>query len=421
KTKKRNQNTLSLTPDMKVAKVIQTWPQTLDTFVKMGFSPLKSAVLRQTFGKNVSIQQAANFRNVDLNILMHNLQNAITNPTEHHEAFLDQERLRFDENTIPELKGDVTVTGLLPCPICNILTEKFDAFIQSEFSSKGKKVGWWMAAEGTGLGDVKKHIKSVVKSNQFDNFPDIFVAVGTELFLHEEYGRKLYQYAFAPSLEKNINARKEFSKLEDPENKLQLQFVVTFSFYCNKDALGNIPLPQTWFDLTEERYKGHLVIPSLYLPVISDFLAALYHYLGGSLFLKFCDNVVQSQHPAQSSSRKKQEVDPGIYVTPLHFSKIMKSSSGVHITPKDGFITVPSYIANSSPDNKHAKKINSYLLSKDYLVPYFQLGSFIPNHANIPVDIPLDKLICRPWSSLINNIPDELHRQLLENFKLKKT
>lgn len=416
--KPKQQNTRSLSPDMKVAEVIDTWPQTIHTFVRMGFEPIANKFLRNTIGRKVNLRQAANFRNVDLNILMLNLETAITNPTSHNEAYIDPDRMRFDENTLPDLEGDMTILGLVPCPIRHILAEQTDEFIQEEYTDKDIRVGWWFAAEGSGTGDVKTFIRSTVKAENYHQFPTIFKAVGTEMFLHNEFCRDMYKNNIFQAAEENAFARPEFKKLEDPNGKLQLQFAVFFSFYCEQKNLDGLPLPKTWFDLTKDVYRGKIVIPALNLPIIPDFLAALYFYLGDILFIKFCQNVSSALHPSQSSSRKEKKGSPGIFITPLHFSKIMKSNDSVHVIPEDGFVAVPSYIAVNSEKNDLTKTAVDYFMSKEYLAPYWEMGSFIPNHTEIETNIPLNKIICRPWESLINNIPDAFIGQLLRNFKL---
>jgi hypothetical protein len=417
--KNKEQSTRSLSPEMKVAKVVEMWPQTLDTFVKMGFTPLKNKFLRNTIGASVSIRQAANFKNIDLNILLHNLQATIENPTGYNQSFIDSNKLRFDENTLPDLVGDVRLMGLIPCPVRNLLIEKFDAYIQENFSSQNKQIAWWFAAEGAGLSDIKSFIRSTIKSGQYSGFPECFLTVGTELFLHDEFCRDMYKNNYFNKMPSNKNARPEFKKLEDPDGKLQLQFVALFSLYCHKDKLKGLPLPQTWMDLSNDIYKGKIVLPSLNLPIIPDLLASLYYYMGDIHFIKFCQNVSFALHPAQSSGRSELKKQPGIYITPIHFSKIMKAAEGVHVIPKDGYVAVPSYMVNTGSKNEIVDQINSYLFSDELLDLYYKCGSFIPNSVNIAVDEELDKLIVRPWSSLFDIIPDTLINQLLMNFKLE--
>lgn len=417
---KRNQNTLSLSPDMKISDVIRLWPQTLNTFIRMGFTPLKNPLLRKTVAGLVTIEKAAFTRNIDLNILMLNLQNSITNPTERNEGFIDPDKLRYDENTIPDLNGEINLVGLIPCPISNIVTEMFDAFIQKNYSSKKVRLAWWIAAEGGGTVDIKNYVVSIAKSGLYESFPDYFMAVGTELFLHDDYCRKMYHEDVFIEGNSISYKRPEFEKLEDPNKKLNLQFLVYFTFYCTPETMDDLPLPETWFDLTNPEYKGKIVLPSLNLPVIPDFLAALYYHLGDSLFVQFCRNVSFALHPSQSSSRKIKKNSPSIFITPIHFSNIIKSKGHVHIVPEDGPVAVPAYYVKTSSKPK-ARSIENYLTSKELMEVYYKNGSFIPNRKDILIEYPLDNIITRPWASLFDIIPDNLLEQLLQNFKLSES
>ncbi|MCP3926498.1 MAG: ABC transporter substrate-binding protein [Desulfobacterales bacterium] len=411
----REQKTLSLSPDMLINDVIKTWPQTVATFSKMGFSSFKIPIFRKLFTRNLTIESAAKFKNVDLNILLINLQNAIANPTTHNESFIDPNRLRFDENTVPDLTGDLSMFGIIPCPVRNVIIERFDSFIQENYTKRDKKVAWWLASGGPSIMDIKNYIKSTVKSNQFETFPDLFLSVGTEVFLHDDFCRPLYKENFFKQTD--VKTRADLKKLEDPNGILQLQFAAIFTFYCIPESLGGLPLPNNWFDLTDPKYKGHIVLPSLNLPVIPDLLSALYFHLGDSHFIKFCQNVKFALHPSHSSDRKIKKNSPGIFVTPMHFSKIKKSPGHVNVIPEDGFIAVPAYIAKTS-QNSEVSKMEDFLLSKELLDIYYNSG-FMPNNPDIETEYPMDNLITRPWSSLFDNIPDEFLQQLLRNFKLE--
>ncbi len=414
----RGQDTLSLSPDMRVAEVIDRWPQTLKTFIRMGFAPLANPVLRRTLARTVTIRQAASLRNVDLNILMANLQTAIANPTGHDEAFVDPDRLRYNEDTLPDLDGDINVAALVPCPVRTVLVEQFEAFLQRELVPKGVRTAWWFAAESLGFSDVKQFVTAAVRSGRLEGFPDFLVGVGSELFLHEEYGRRLYQDGFFMRQPPFELSRPEFSALEDPGGILQLQFVVLFSFGCDLSALGRCAVPESWFDLTEPRYAGKIVLPSLNLPVMGDFLAALYYHLGDALFIRFCRNVAGAASPARSARRQGQTAG-AVFITPLHFSRITKGPDHRHVLPVDGFVAVPCWFVEREHRSDAAPVMREYLRSRELLDLYYRNGTFIPNRRDIPVEWPLNRLITRPWSSLLETIPDRLHEQLLRYFSLE--
>lgn len=65
---------LTIVPQTRVAEVLRNYPQSLDVFLKHGFTPLSNPVLRQTMARVVTVEQACRREGVDLNSLMTDLQ-----------------------------------------------------------------------------------------------------------------------------------------------------------------------------------------------------------------------------------------------------------------------------------------------------------------------------------------------------------
>lgn len=67
---------MEITPQTKVAAVLERYPQTLKVFLKHGFAPLANPVLRKTMAKVVTIEQACRREGVDLETLLADLRKA---------------------------------------------------------------------------------------------------------------------------------------------------------------------------------------------------------------------------------------------------------------------------------------------------------------------------------------------------------
>ncbi|MGQ9463310.1 MAG: DUF1858 domain-containing protein [Candidatus Fervidibacter sp.] len=65
-----------ITPQTKVATVLERYPQTLEVFLKHGFAPLANPVLRRTMAKVITIEQACRWEGVDLETLLADLRKA---------------------------------------------------------------------------------------------------------------------------------------------------------------------------------------------------------------------------------------------------------------------------------------------------------------------------------------------------------
>jgi hypothetical protein len=70
--KEANQE-LEITPTVKVGEVLQTYPQSLDVFVRHGFTPLRNPVLRKTMARVITIEQACRREGVDMSELLREL------------------------------------------------------------------------------------------------------------------------------------------------------------------------------------------------------------------------------------------------------------------------------------------------------------------------------------------------------------
>lgn len=62
-----------ITPAVKVGEVLERYPQSLDVFVRHGFTPLRNPVLRKTMARVITIEQACRREGVDMSELLREL------------------------------------------------------------------------------------------------------------------------------------------------------------------------------------------------------------------------------------------------------------------------------------------------------------------------------------------------------------
>lgn len=62
-----------ITPTVKISEVLERYPQSLDVFVRHGFTPLRNPVLRKTMGRVITIEQACRREGVDMSELLREL------------------------------------------------------------------------------------------------------------------------------------------------------------------------------------------------------------------------------------------------------------------------------------------------------------------------------------------------------------
>ncbi len=418
KRRKRPVNDVApIAPDTKIADLLEAYPEVLNVLIRMGFEPLRNAVTRRIVAKLLTLEQAASFRGVDLEEMLAAVRRAAGIEVCEGGPAPDPGNAEPEGNPVPDLRGDVRFLGLVPCPIRSVLLDKFQAFIQKLIAATGNTVAWWMAGEGPGIGDVRAWLSGLIEERSFDRIPDLLMGVGTEIFLHKKYGRSLYDEAVWGPIQPGGVSRSDLRSLQDPGGKLSLQFAVLFVFSCRPDQLPSGSPPRTWADLTKPELRGHVAFPSPDLPIMSDLLGALYHYLGAEQFSRLASNAAASLHPAQASPRAGARDVPGVVILPLHFSKMAVATGAVQIIPEDGPVAVPAYLAMKSDANKAAASIAAFLTSNDFLEPFWRLGYFVPNRADIPTDVQFKTLITKPWEAILLEDPDALSDRLVTMIK----
>jgi hypothetical protein len=71
---------LTIKPQTLVSDILRSYPQSLDVFLRHGFTPLSNPVLRQTMARVVTVEQACRREGVDLNSLLRDLRSVSSAP-----------------------------------------------------------------------------------------------------------------------------------------------------------------------------------------------------------------------------------------------------------------------------------------------------------------------------------------------------
>lgn len=287
----KDNNLKTLLSNSTVGKIVDKYPFLIDTFVELGFTPMKNPVTRKTVSYMITLEQAAAFKGMHVDELIRILIERISENTDEDAVpGRTEESCENIVNMDSVPKADIRFLGIVPCPIRNVLIEKFDKFV-SDFNYRfDKKLAWTVAGEGTAGGDVLKDIMAISNSKRYDRLVDLFTAVGKDIFVHNFYGGRIYKNNIWKKIGSHADAHPLLEEFKDPNGILRLVYGTPFIMSCRKSVLGDVELPKTWVDLTDEKYKGKIAVPSLNLPIIPDLLGALYYHLGEEKFQKFAEN-----------------------------------------------------------------------------------------------------------------------------------
>jgi ABC-type Fe3+ transport system substrate-binding protein len=358
------------------------------------------------------VRTAAAFKGMEVDELIRVLNETISN--KNNQNFIPEKKELSNINMASVPKADIRFLGIVPCPLRNVLVEKFDHFVSSFNNKSEKKLGWTMAGEGTAGGDVLKDIMAIANSKKYDRLVDLFTAVGKDIFAHNFYGGRIYKDNIWKKIGSHMNANPALENFTDPNGILRLLYGVPFIMSCRKSVLNDVPLPKTWIDLTNDKYKGKIALPTLDLPIIPDLLGGLYYHLGEENFQKFAANCSYDMHPAEVSSRRDDDTIPGVFIVPTHFAEISTSSGAIAVYPEDGSIFIPAFAAVKHNAIQETDEVLDFLTSKEYIQIFKINASMIPNHKDFTVEDQLLPLITRPWQDVFENNPLSYTTRLVE-------
>lgn len=420
--------------DSRVGDVIEAWPETLATLLDMGFEPLRNPIARKTVARLFTVRQAAAFKGVDLDDLLFRLRVAVGQEQAGSRLAAAASRAPEPrrglpiaggaepaapgaccgpgETDVPELEGDVRVVGMVPCPVRGLLVEAFDKFAGGLSVASGKRIAWWLAGEGTGIGDARNWLEGIALRREPERLPDVLALVGTELWCYPRYGRiaRSGVYGPFPAVQQR---RPDLAPLEDPEGVLGLLFVALFTLVCHAEHLPGGRLPRSWQDLADPALEGQIAFPSLHLPIVPDLMAVLHAELGEDGFRRFARNLSTTMHPAQAAPRTRRGEIPGIVILPTIFSHGGELAGGVEVVPEEGPVAVPAYAAVRRDAPPEALEVARFLCSEAFLRPGWENGQFLPDHAGIDAPLPRGTALSRPWETLAEMDPGAESQRLL--------
>jgi len=398
--------------DATVAAIVDAYPTTLDVLQSLGYQKMLEPGRRETIARVCTLGQAAALRGIKIDRMLAALRES---------AGVEMEPLVAPEEiveglAIPELKGDVSMLGLVPCPVRGLLVERTDNYIQHAAVARGVRVAWWLAGATAGVEDIARWAASFsrpgARSGDARRVPDILLSEGSNFFLYKSLCGGLPKSAAFGPFQGAPKPRKDLAALEDPRGILALHFAVGFTISCRSNRIPTGHMPRCWEDLADPALEGLVGVPSLELPILPDLLAAIHGQIGEDNFVQFAHNVSTAMHPTKSAPRDSLDRVPPIMILPREVARGANTSGAFEVIPDDGIIGIGAYVAKRADAPPEAQKVVDFLFSHEFLEPIWTHGMLYPNSADVPVRL-ARRIIARPWSGLLDGDPEAESARLL--------
>jgi len=377
---------ITITPEMTLFDVTETYPETIPVFVSNGFAHVGDESKRKSHGKMVTLAQAMQMKGKDFDAF----RGLLTATIDGHRRSADVTLKAAEDDAIFPREGDLRVAGLLPCPVRIPLIELFEPAREAIERKYGLKVGYRLAAASVGMHAIEQEMARI---RTREDLPHLFLSAGFEAFFdHKNLARFKDQGVFVDRSWSEGNPAFEGLALKDPDGHFAMIGVVPAVFLVDRRQLaeGEAP-PRTWKELLDPRFERRVALPVGDFDLFNGILLTLFKHYGEDGVRGLARNLVQAMHPSQVAGRfaGRQASQPAVSVIPFFFSKMAAMNPNVEIVwPEDGAIISPIFMLEQKAAPAGTTELGDFFLSREAGEVLAHRGLFPSLHPEVSNPLP---------------------------------
>jgi len=363
----------------KLSDLIDSYPQLKDFFINNGLKEAVEPNFLKTTGKFLKLSSFLKLKKKDEKDFLKALNQFLSGG--------DIADITLKES---EKEGKFSVEGLLPCPVRIPLLEGLNRVIE-EYEKEGISISTKLEAASTGARWLEERFKNVKTA---DDLPDLFISAGFDVFFSNNGIGGIIKESgeFEDISWDRYNDDFKDYRLKDPKGIYSLIGFVPAVFLVNLQVLGDLPVPESWEDLLDEKYNQMVSLPVEDFDLFNALVLGIYKLYGEEGVAKLGKLLIKAMHPSQmvkSVQRTKAHVRPAITIMPYFFSRMMQGSKTVKVVwPKDGSIVSPIFVVAKKKLVKEAKKVADYFVSKEVGEILAHKGLFPSTHPEVKNILP---------------------------------
>ena len=380
-------------------KITEKYPEVINVLVNKGFSQLGDPAKRKMFGKQISLKQAAQLKNLNLEKLVELMENEIEK--------------RDSRDTANKIK----VSASLPCPVKIPLTEEIekteselDYPLELDLKSASQGLEWLK----NGFADIE----------DADGLSDIFISAGFDLFFDKDLMDRFRRKNVFKDETGIDELNKDFSDkgidLLDPEGDYSVLSIVPAVFLVNKEELKGREIPRSWEEIMSEKFAGSVSLPVSDFDLFNAILLNIYKKYGKEGVQKLGRSMQKAQHPSQmvKEGGRKAADQPAVTIMPYFFTRMAKRFPHMEfIWPEDGAVISPIFMLTKKDKADIMKPIIELMASEKIGRIFSEQGLFPSVLPEIDNNLPEGADFMWPgWDFLREQNPGQLLKELEEEF-----
>ena len=362
--------------------ITQKYSETLPFFLANGFSNLGDENMRVLFGKVISLENALLSKNLSIELFVEQLEDIIEQKDISYTSGLTESKSKKG--------GDISIQGVLPCPIRVPLVEKFSGWLLENQGKLPCTSDYDLKPASMGVSWIKEDILAN-SLNEEERLADLFMSAVFELFFDGKFMKKYREqgvFANTTGISKlNKNFDNEEIDLKDPAGHYAVIGVVPAVFMVNEKELGERKAPQSWQDILKPEFEKSLSLPLQDLDMFDTILLNMQKNYGEEGVRQLGRALYGSMHPAEmlkSHTKRGIERKPAVMIMPYFFAMTAPPGGPYKlIWPADGAIISPIYLLSKKSSAHKTQPFVDFLFSKEVGEVFAKQGLFPSTHPEV--------------------------------------
>lgn len=363
-------------------------------------------------GKTLTLDIALSSRKINKEVFVSQLENAINNSIEDVDATLKT-------NTV-KTEADITVQGVLPCPVRVPLLEGFESWLGTQDETLTNNISYELKAASMGVEWLMEDIKN---SDDENALADIFLSAGFDLFFDRNLLGKFKENKTFEDITGLDNYNSDFENdeimLKDPTNEYSMVGVVPAVFLVNTKELNGRDMPRSWADILAPEFENSISLPVGDFDLFNAILLNIYKEYGEEGVRNLKRSFFVDLHPSEMVKSFSKPVRPLVTIMPYFFTKTTKKGGPMEaIWPEDGAIISPIFMLTKASKKEKIKPIVDFFASVEVGEILSHNGRFPSTHPNVDnLDAKDNKYMWVGWDFINNNDIAELLKTCIDIFE----
>ncbi|APG26543.1 hypothetical protein A7E78_00890 [Syntrophotalea acetylenivorans] len=361
--------------DMKIADLVNRWPETRPVFAAHGLEALTSEEGMRVLAPFLTLGTALRSRGVAVQSFIRLL----------NEAIAEEEVCEAPGLIDYQSQGDLTLLALMPCGIKVPFAKAISTFLTDLRKAGGPAITY--AVEGN-LNQELSYYSYVSTIERIEELPDIVVSADFNSFYHQSFYKRFVEAGnFIDVAETLPTTSYEKAGILDPEHQYSILGVNPLVMVADLDKTGDRPLPACWDDLLAEHWEGEVTLRGNKDFFCHAVLLPIYREHGAEGLLKLARNVCDGLHPAQMVKAIDSAQGGALYVMPEFFAHRVKHQERIRIIwPADGALASPVTLMVKKDRVAELQPVLDYLTGKE--LGKVLVGARFPTpHADLPGEL----------------------------------